>query len=195
MEAAATDEPTETHDVADEAVSEPPMETQALVDEAFKKAGLIWVTTPAAPLGHAFWHVWVGSVAYVLTGPGEQPDPRLADGDDVAVVVRSKDTWHRLLTLTAKASRLRPDDADWAAATTALAGSRLNLHDSEHAPERWADELFAVYRLEPTGEISEAPGNYSAESHRAAPVPSPATTQGKKPWVVHKRGHSGRPLS
>ncbi len=149
---------------------------------------MIWLTTPSAPRGHAFWHVWVDGVAYILTGPGEQPDPRLADGDEVLVVVRSKDTWHRLLTLTARASRLRLQDADWESATSALAASRLNLRDPEHAPERWADDHFVLYRLELTGMITEEPGSYSDVSHRAAPVPSPATTAGPKPpWILHAR--------
>lgn len=53
----------------------------ALLDEAMKKSGLVWVTVPGrrpAPV----WYVWRGGAdpaAYVLTGGGEQPVPGLLD--------------------------------------------------------------------------------------------------------------------
>ena len=168
---------------------------QALVDEAMKKTGLIWVTTPQVPAGRAFWHVWQDGMAYLLTGDGEQPDPAWLDGSNVSVVVRSKDNAHRLVTFDAVVSQVRPDADDWGAATTGLAAGRLNLHDAEHAPQRWARGDAVVYRLRVHAPLTERPGHYSDESHRAAPVPTPATTAGAKPWVLHRRGHRGRPLS
>ncbi len=168
---------------------------EALLDEAMKKSGVIWVTTPAEPRGRGFWYAWQERTAYVLTGPGEQPDPGWADGAEVTVIARSKDTTERLVTVGAAVSRLTPDAADWEAAATALAAGRLNLADAESAPARWASGTAVLYRIQPDGPLVERPGRYSSESHRATPLPSPATTQGKKPWVLHKRGGSGRPLS
>ncbi len=168
---------------------------EALLDEAMKKSGVIWVTTPAEPRGRGFWYVWLERTAYVLTGPGEQPDPGWADGAAVTVIARSKDTTERLVTFAASASRLTPDAADWDAASVALAAGRLNLAAADSAPARWASGSAVLYRLRPIGSLVERPGHYSSESHRAAPLPSPATTQGKKPWILHKRGGSGRPLS
>lgn len=142
------------------------------------------------------WHAWVDDTAYLLTGGGEQPDPGLGADEVVQVVVRSKDTEQRLVVFPARASRLLPDDEDWEAATTELAKTRLNLHDAQHAPQRWAtQDGYALYRLEPTGEITEGPGSYSDQSHRAAPVDTAATTIGRRPRILHRRGHSGRPLS
>ncbi len=167
----------------------------ALLDEAMKKSGVIWVTTPAEPRGRGFWYAWLERTAYVLTGPDEQPDPGWTEGAEVSVLARSKDTTERLVTFTAVATRLTPDAADWEAAATALAAGRLNLESAETAPSRWASGTAILYRLTPTGPLDERPGHYSSESHRAAPLPTPATTQGKKPFVLHKRGGSGRPLS
>jgi hypothetical protein len=167
----------------------------ALVDEALKKTWLVWVTLPSGRT-QPFWHSWVGGHLYILTGSGEQPDPGLADGDTVRIVVRSKDNSQRLLGLSATAARLQPVDPDWDVATAALATGRLNLPRAEQAPERWAaDPETTIYRLVLTGDLLEKPGAYPDTSHRAAPVSTPATTAGPTPRVLHRRGHSGRPLS
>jgi hypothetical protein len=177
----------------------PPVELadddRALVDEAMKKSGLIWVTTPAMPSGRAFWHAWLAPTAYLLTGPGEQPDPDWPEGSPVSVLVRSKDNAHRLVSWDAIITRVDPADDDWDAATAALVAGRLNLRESQTAPARWAEGGALVYRLQPAGTLGERPGTYSDASHREAPVPTTATTVTGKPWVLHKRGHSGRPLS
>lgn len=206
------------HDDADTVKANQPSTDEAsnhaLIDEAMKKSGLIWVYTPRSPGGRALWHVWLEGNAYVLTrvpdattsaerdayeqlgANTEQPDPGLADGATVWVVVRSKDDAHRLISLAVKAHEVRPHDPDWSAASSELAKSRLNLRDPEDAPRRWAPEArFRIYRLTPTGEVGERPGSYDSTAHRAAPVVTPATTAGKPPRVLHRRGHHGRPLS
>lgn len=179
-----------------------------------KKSGLIWVHTNQTPGGRALWHVWLAGNVYLLTRavyagaptapdpderPGansEQPDPNLQMEAAVWIVVRSKDNASRLISFEAVPSLLKSDDADWEAATSELAKSRLNLRDPEDAPRRWArDPRCRLYRLTLTGEVGELPGSYDSTSHRAAPVATPATTAGKAPWVLHRRGHSGRPLS
>lgn len=169
---------------------------QALVDEAAKKSALLWVQTQAAPLGRAVWHAWLEGRAYVLTGGAEQPDPGLGASSTVVMVIRSKDTTSRLLSLPADVSTLAPDDADWLPATAELARTRLNLRDAEHAPNRWAsDPAYRIFRLTPSGALHEQPGAYDEDSRRAAPVASPATTKTRSPTILHRRGGSGRPLS
>lgn len=167
----------------------------ALVDEALKKTWLVWVTLPSGRT-QPCWHSWVGGHVYLLTGPGEQPDPGLAEGDTVKLVVRSKDNSQRLLGLAATTQRLQPGDPDWDTATSALAAGRLNLSKAAQAPQRWAtDPATVIYRLVPTGELLEGPGAYPDTSHRAVPVSTPATTAAALPRVLHRRGGSGRPLS
>ncbi len=65
--------------------------------------------TPRRPRpGRAWpaWHVWLDGAAYVVSGPGEQPLPPL-DGE-VELILRSKDTWARLVTVRATASTVSP---------------------------------------------------------------------------------------
>lgn len=64
---------------------------QALIEEATKKSGLVWVQGPDGP-ARALWHVWhEGAACLIGDGPGEQPLPGLADGAEARVTVRSKD--------------------------------------------------------------------------------------------------------
>jgi hypothetical protein len=184
-------------------VADDDAETQALIDEAMRKAGLLWLrwtnrpdaAGSAATAERAFWYAWVDGVCYLLTGAEEQPDPGCADGQSVDVVVPSKDDRHLLVTYTATVTRLQPQDPDWAAATAELAKNRLNLPNPSDAPTRWQDPAYALYRLQPTGIVRERPGSYADDAHRQPPVDSPATTQGRRPRILHRRGHSGRPLS
>jgi hypothetical protein len=169
---------------------------QALVDEALKKSALIWVQTLDAPAGQAVWHSWLDGAIYLVTGGDEQPDPGLHGLDLAAVLVRSKETTSRLVTVAATVEPLTPEAPDWAAAVADLAKSRLNLHDAENVAIRWADgAVYRLYRLRPVRPLLERPGRYPTTSHRAPPVPTPATTAGPKPKILHRRHGSGSPLS
>jgi len=141
----------------------------ALIAEATKRAGLIWITVPgnggtgqgSAGQGSAgqggtgqdrprpAWHVW-RDAAYVLTGPGEQDVPGLGEASQVTVTVPSKDTGGLLLRWTADVSRVQPGSAEWSGIIGALLAARLNEPTSpgESPAERWA-RAGQVYRLTP----------------------------------------------
>lgn len=162
----------------------------ALVAEATRKAGLIWVRPAGEARARGVWHVWLddiagGPAAYVVHGGAEQTLPWPVDGP-VTVITRSKETGARLLAWTARASRVRPGDPDWEPATAALAAARLNAPDHATMTDRWAAESEVV-RLVPTGEVTEAPCAASRESHAAPPAPTPATTTGRKPFMAGGR--------
>ncbi|MET7480098.1 hypothetical protein ABZT17_37880 [Streptomyces sp. NPDC005648] len=145
---------------------------QALVEEATKKSGLIWVRG-SGPAARALWHVWHEGAACVIgDGPGEQPLPGLTDGGPAEVTVRSKDKGGRLVSWTARVVELAAGSPAWEAAVAELKGKRLNAPDGEAMPERWAREC-RVLRLEPTGATAALPDSSLAE----APLPSPATTR------------------
>ncbi|MGI5378026.1 hypothetical protein ACQEV2_28005 [Streptomyces sp. CA-251387] len=145
---------------------------QALVEEATKKSGLIWVKGPGHP-ARALWHVWhEGAACVVGDGPGEQPLPGLADGAEAEVTVRSKDKGGRLVSWSAKVVELAAGSEQWDAAVAELKGKRLNAPDGEAMPQRWAREC-RVLRLEPTGATAPLPEASLAE----APLPTPATTR------------------
>ncbi|MFG2294757.1 hypothetical protein [Streptomyces sp. NPDC048603] len=143
----------------------------ALVEEATKKSGLIWVRGTGPD--RALWHAWVDGAAHVLgDGPGEQPFPGLADGGTAEVTVRSKDKGGRLVAWTARVSELAPGSESWEAAVAELKGKRLNAPDSEQMTERWAREC-RLLRLEPQSAGTDLP----AGSLAAAPLPSPGITR------------------
>jgi hypothetical protein len=169
---------------------------RALIDEAMKKSGIVWVHSSTAHSAQAAWYVWLDGAAYVLTGVGEQPDPRLGDASAARVSARSKETRSLLVEWVGAPSRVLPTDADWEQIATALAKARLNLPDPATAPDRWAaDPAIAIYRIAPTGPLIETPGSYSDASGRAVPVSTPATTAGPPPKVIHRRQTARRPLS
>ncbi|MFE9439360.1 hypothetical protein ACFYO2_10180 [Streptomyces sp. NPDC006602] len=145
---------------------------QALVEEATKKSGLIWVEGPGGP-ARALWHVWhEGAACLVGDGPGEQPLPGLADGSTAEVTVRSKDKGGRLVAWAAKVVELSSGSPQWEAAVAELKGKRLNAPDGEAMTERWAREC-RVLRLEPTGQTAALPDGDLAK----APLPTSATTR------------------
>lgn len=143
----------------------------ALVEEATKKSGLIWVrgSGPA----RALWHVWHEGAAYVVgDGPGEQPLPGLAAGSTAEVTVRSKDKGGRLVAWTADVTELAPGSEEWDAAVAELKGKRLNAPDGEAMPARWARECRVV-RLTPRDAITDLPDGSLA----AVPLPTAVTTR------------------
>ncbi len=145
---------------------------RALVEEATKKSGLVWVKGPGVP-ARALWHVWhEGAACLVGDGPGEQPLPGLADGGTAEVTVRSKDKGGRLVSWTARVVEPAPGSEAWEAAVGELKGKRLNAPDGEAMTDRWAREC-RVLRLEPTGSTVPLPDGDLA----SAPLPTPATTR------------------
>ena len=154
---------------------------RALIEEATKKSGLIWVKGPGVP-SRALWHVWHEGAACVIgDGPGEQPLPGLSDGGPAEVTVRSKDKGGRLVSWSATVAELPPGSEAWEAAVAELKGKRLNAPDAETMPERWAREC-RVLRLEPTGALAPLPDGSLAE----APLPTPVTTRRPVPAGLPK---------
>jgi len=161
-----------------------PVNATALFAEAAAKSGLMWVEVPG-DRAWPFWHAWAQETVYAVSGPGEQPLPWLPE--QVKLVVRSKDTGGRLLTVQATVRELGPDDEDWGPATEALKASRLNATDDLEA--RWRTE-GTVRAFRPFGAPLEGPGSYPQTSGAAPVPPSAATTAHWKPW--HWRGRPRR---
>ncbi|MFC5718821.1 hypothetical protein ACFP1Z_01335 [Streptomyces gamaensis] len=162
----------------------------ALIEEATKKSGLIWVRGPAGP-ARALWHVWHEGAAYVVGGPGEQPldDLGLTDGGTATVTVRSKDKGGRLAMWTARVGECAPRGEEWTAAVAELKGKRLNAPDAQGVEERWAREC-RVLRLAPTGASAPLPDGPLT----AVPLPTPATTRRPMPAALPRllRGRAKR---
>jgi hypothetical protein len=161
----------------------------ALIDEAAKKSGLLWLR-PAGPehRAQALWHVWQDGVGYVLTGGLEQPAPE-GLADRAFVTLRSKDKGARLVTFEVAVDPVEPGSDAWSALLPALLSSRLNLPDGEAAAQRWARECV-LHRLTPTGGVAETPDEPSTTSHAAAPPPSRGRSRVPRP--LHLRGRPAR---
>jgi hypothetical protein len=164
-------------------------------DGLMKKSAIVWVGVEhrEQPLG--MWLSWVQGAAYLLTGAGEQPDPGLQAGSYATITVRSKDNQNRVVTWLGAIAVLEPPDRDWDVATVQLVKSRLNLPDPAHAVERWAAGEATIWRITPVGELVESPDEYRTDRTFATPLPSPATTTGRLPWVLGRRGGRGAQLS
>ncbi|QUF07973.1 hypothetical protein KCV87_16565 [Actinosynnema pretiosum subsp. pretiosum] len=92
-----------------------------MLDNALRKAAAIWV----APEGHPaklVWALWRDGAALVVTGGTEQRVDGLADGVACTVTVRSPSTHSHLLTATATARLVTPDEDT----ALALRTARLN---------------------------------------------------------------------
>jgi len=127
----------------------------ALIAEATRRTGVIWLTVPPSRTAFPVWHIWRAAVdagpgtaeppppgaAYLVTGPGEQPAPGLGAAGRVRVTVPSKHSGGALVTWTAAVRRVDPRSAEWDAVIGALAAGRLNavLGPGESSPaDRWA---------------------------------------------------------
>lgn len=140
--------------------TQPDPDLLALIAEATKRAGLIWITVPGQGRPRPAWHIWHSghAAAYLLTGPGEQDVPGLGGAGRVTVTVASKESGGRLVAWSARVSRVDPGSAEWATVAGALVAGRLNAaqEPGEASPAvRWA-RAGAVYRLSPVSRTSSA---------------------------------------
>lgn len=166
-------------------VSEDPLvDATALVAEGMSKSGIIWVEIPG-DRAWPVWHVWAEGTALVVNGPGEQDLPWLPS--EVKLILRSRDTGGRLVTVRAVTKVLEPGTDEWAAAAEALKAGRLNATDD--CLTRWA-EACTITALHPFDAPLEAPGGYAADDRRAQAPDTPATTPAWKPWHWRGRGRS-----
>lgn len=167
----------------------------ALVDEAGRRTGLLWVDTGDCR-DRPVWHAWEDEAALLVVGlgpaSGEQPLPGLAEaaaaGRPVRVTARSKDKGGRIAAWPATVQLLAAGTAEWDAAAEALHGARLNEQDVDGQRARWSEHCLLA-RLVPQGDPLELPGAMPTGSHAAPPPPTPATTRGPLPFVLgRKRG-------
>ncbi|RKE20999.1 pyridoxamine 5'-phosphate oxidase family protein [Streptomyces sp. TLI_171] len=154
---------------------------RALVEEAAKKSGLLWVQPAGQPHARPLWHAWHDGAVVVVGEGGEQPLHGLAAGATAALTLRSKDKWGRLVAFTATVTLLAPGTPAWDGAVEELKGKRLNAPDTDTITDRWAREC-RVLRLEPTGPLAALP----TDALTAPPMPSPVTTRQPVPAGLPK---------
>jgi 8-oxo-dGTP diphosphatase len=137
----------------------------ALIAEATRRAGVVWLTVPGRGRPFPVWHIWRAvsepraadppppGAAYLVTGPGEQPAPGLDTAGQVTVTVPGRQAGGAVVTWTAGVRRVNPGSAEWDAVIGPLAAGRLNaaLGPGETSPaRRWA-RGGSVFCLTPVG--------------------------------------------
>lgn len=119
----------------------------AVIADATRRAGMLWLSVAGQDRPYPAWHIWSGGRAYLVTGPGEQPLPGLAEAGLVAVTVPAKDPGAHLITWQARVQRVAPGSPEWDSVAGHLTAGRLNPAPGA-AAGRWAAD-GAVYQLAP----------------------------------------------
>ena len=160
--------------------------TSAVLDEALKKAALAWVSVGDGPaLG--LWCIPLDGSLIVVSGPGEQFAPGLAEAGRASVRLRG-DTGGLIVISEMEVTRLVPGSDDWTAVAPQLAQKRLNASGSaDEVVARWAATGCAVVRLTPTGQDAPvASPELPADSGAAPPRDTPARVGFRRPFRLHR---------
>ena len=155
----------------------------ALVEEAVKKAAVAWLAVPGGGPSYLVWCAWLGGSLLVVSGPGEQAAPGLADTATAEVTLRG-DHGGRIVTWIATVTRIQPETGEWAELVPQLAGKRLN--GASELAAAWAGRCV-VSRLTPAVTGSGAALVALPDDAQAAPPrPTPATRLPRLPFRLHK---------
>jgi hypothetical protein len=158
--------------------------TSAVVDEAIKKAAVAWISVGDGPaLG--LWCMPLEGALVVVSGPGEQSAPGLAEATAATVRLRG-DNGGLIVIWDAVVERLQPGTEDWTTVAPQLAGKRLNAPGSaEEVAARWAATGCAIVRLTPTENAVGAP-DLPGDSAAAPPRDTPARIEVRRPFRLHR---------
>ncbi|GAA2707784.1 hypothetical protein [Actinoplanes palleronii] len=156
-----------------------------VLDEAIKKASIAWISTGDGP-AYALWCMPVELSLAVITGPGEQYAPGLADAKTATVRLRG-DHGGLIVSTEATVTRLDPQGPEWAELAPQLAGKRLNASGTAtELAARWAVADCALLVIAPAVDTLVAAPDLPAESAAAPPRETPARVATRKPFRLHK---------
>lgn len=154
--------------------------TDPLIAEAMKKAAVAWVAVDDGP-ALALWCLPLDDALYVVSGPGEQSAPGLANATAAQVSLRG-DHGGRIVTWPAEVTPVDPRSEEWSTVAPQLAAKRLNASGAAaDLAARWAAECTVV-RLAPAG----PPSPPTSTSESTPPRDSPAARPARLPFRLHK---------
>ncbi len=158
--------------------------TSAVVDEAIKKAAVAWVAVGDGPaLG--LWCMPLDGALIVVSGPGEQSAPGLAEASTATVRLRG-DTGGLIVIADAAVERLVPGTEAWTTIAPQLAGKRLNASGTaEEVVARWAETGCAIVRLTPAEKAVARPDLPDTDD-AAPPRETPARVEVRRPFRLHR---------
>lgn len=158
--------------------------SSGVLEEAIKKAAIAWVSVADGP-ACALWCMPFETSLVVVSGPGEQFAPGLAEAERATVRLRGD---HGGLIVLAEASvtRLIPGTAEWDQIAPQLAGKRLNASGSTtEVVTRWSADGCVLVRLDPAPETAVGASAVPPESHAAPPRETPARVETRRPFRLH----------
>ncbi|MEV6487752.1 hypothetical protein AB0M20_03795 [Actinoplanes sp. NPDC051633] len=157
----------------------------ALVEEAIKKAAIAWISVAdGAAVG--LWCMPLDGSLIIVSGPGEQAAPGLAEASRASVRLRG-DNGGLIVILEASVERLRPGSEDWDTVAPQLANKRLNGRGTaDEQVARWAETGCAVVRLTPVEEPPVASPDLPSDSGAEPPRETPARNKTRRPFRLHR---------
>lgn len=159
--------------------------TTELVAEAIKKAGIAWIGVGDRP-AVGLWVMPLDGTLVVLSGPGEQPAPGLAEAATAQVRLRG-DNGGLIVLVDAAVERIVPGSEAWEEIAPQLAGKRLNAAGTaEEQMARWAATDCAIVRLTPAETAPVAAPELPADSGAAPPRETPARVPVRRPFRLHR---------
>ncbi|MEU4237759.1 hypothetical protein [Actinoplanes sp. NPDC026619] len=160
--------------------------TSAVLDEALKKAALAWVSVGDGP-ALALWCMPLEGSLLVVSGPGEQHAPGLAEATTATVRLRG-DNGGLIVVSDMAVTPLQPGTEEWDTVAPQLAQKRLNASGTFDAlVARWAGAGCAIVRLTPADQDAPVTApNLPADSSTATPRDTPARNETRKPFKLHR---------
>lgn len=159
--------------------------SSGVLEEAIKKAAIAWISVADGP-AFALWCMPVETSLVVVSGPGEQAAPGLAEARAATVRLRG-DHGGLIVLAEATVSRLVPGSDEWNEIAPQLAAKRLNASGTaEQVVARWAADGCALVRLAPAAETAIGGAGVPAESHAGPPRETPARVATRRPFRLHR---------
>ncbi len=159
--------------------------TSAVVDEAIKKAAVAWVSVADRP-ARALWCLPLEGALLVVSGPGEQAAPGLAEAERAQVRLRG-DNGGLIVVWDAAVQRVLPGSEDWTTVAPQLAAKRLNAPGSaDDLVARWVTDGCAVVRLTPVPDGALARPDLPDDAQAETPRETPARVEVRRPFRLHR---------
>ncbi|MFC4067348.1 hypothetical protein [Actinoplanes subglobosus] len=159
--------------------------SSGVLDEAIKKAAIAWISVGDGP-AWALWCMPAEASLVVVSGPGEQFAPGLAEAQRAVVRLRG-DHGGLIVQSEAVVSRLVPGSEEWTEIAPQLAGKRLNASGSaEDLVARWVADDCALVRLTPVTESAVGAADLPSGSHASPPRDTPARVETRRPFRLHR---------
>lgn len=157
-----------------------------LAEEAAKKAAVAWVGLGDGP-AYCVWVLPLEGRLYVITGPGEQSLPGLAEalaqGLPASVTLRG-DHGGSIVTYRAAIAEIKSNTTVFEFVAPQLAAKRLNASGTiEAVVARWAQECLLVALIAESEDVST---DLADKSQPHPPRPAPGIRETRKPFRLHR---------